>query len=247
MRQSNTYIIGFTAIMTIVVGGLLSLTSQVLMPAQKKSIELDTKTQILGAVMEISKKKDDVIGIYKSRIQSLVVDFNGNIIEKNKKGNPIVAEDVNVSKNFKQDAEVREYPVFKYMSPEDSTKIEAYIFPLYGNGLWNRISGFVALEEDLNTIIGISFGHVQETPGLGARIADKDIQGRYVGKKIFDDNGALMSVIMMKGEKRDPSLFGNHEVDGMSGATLTAKGVNVMLKDYMTYYQKFIDKTKGNS
>jgi len=74
VQRSNTYILVFTAIMTIIIGGVLSLASQLLGPAQKKSIELDTKSQILSAVMEIDKKKDDVLGIYEERIHSFVVD-----------------------------------------------------------------------------------------------------------------------------------------------------------------------------
>lgn len=229
--------------MTIVIGGILSIASQVLGPAQKKSIELDTKYQILGAVMMIDKKKDDVLSIYNQRIQSFVVDYNGDLIEKDKKGNPIVPEEVNIIKNFKLDKRERELPVFKFMSSQNPDQVEAYILPLYGNGLWNKISGFIALENDLNTIKGVSFGHVQETPGLGARISDSDIQERYKNKTIFDGD-ELVSVKMVKGEKRDPSLFGPHEVDGMSGATLTANGVNAMIKDYLDCYKGFIDKTK---
>lgn len=244
MQRSNTYIIIFTAIMTTIIGGVLSLASQLLGPAQKKSIELDTKSQILSAVMQFNKKKDDVLGIYNKRIKSFVVDYNGNLIEKDKKGNPIIPENVNVIRNFTYKPQERELPVYEFMNQADPTKIDAYIFPLYGNGLWNKIYGYIALEGDMNTIKGISFGHVQETPGLGARIATSEIQKRYKGKTIFEGND-LVSVVMQKGEKKDPSLFGPHEVDGMSGATLTGKGVNAMLKEYLDCYKGYIEKTKN--
>jgi Na+-transporting NADH:ubiquinone oxidoreductase subunit C len=229
--------------MTIVIGGVLSFASQILAPAQKKSIELDTKTQILGAVMPMDKKKDDVLGMYKQRINSFVVDYDGNLILKDKKGNDIVAEDVSVLKNYKKDPKDRQYPVYQYMNAENPEQVEAYIFPMYGAGLWNAIYGYIALESDMNTIKGISFGHVQETPGLGARISDREIQERYKGKSIFEGD-ELVSVVMLKGEKKDPSLFGPHEVDGMSGATLTAKGVNSMVKNYLTSYEGFIKKNQ---
>ncbi|MCF6360986.1 MAG: NADH:ubiquinone reductase (Na(+)-transporting) subunit C [Cyclobacteriaceae bacterium] len=229
--------------MTVVIGGILSFTSQVLAPAQKKSVELDTKQSILGAVMTL-EKGDDALAIYSTRIKSMVVDIDGNLIDKNRKGNPIVAEEVNILKNYKMDAGKREYPVYQYMNENDPTQIEAYILPLYGAGLWNAIYGYVALEKDLNTIKGVSFGHVQETPGLGARIDSKEIQVRYQGKTIFDESGNLVSVVMLKGEKKNPSLFGTHEVDGMSGSTLTAKGLNAMVKDYLTCYESFIKKNQ---
>lgn len=242
MQQSNTYIIVFTAIMTLIIGGTLSLANQILKPAQTRSIELDTKTQILQAVMDI-QKGDDILAIYGERIESMVVDYKGDQIELDEKGNPIQADKVNVLRNFKKSSEEREYPVYKYK--DESGKVSAYIFPVYGNGLWNNIYGYLALESDLNTIKGVSYGHVQETPGLGARIADKEVQERYVGKKIFDEGGNLVSVTMLKGEKGDPSLFGPHEVDGMSGATLTAKGVNVMLETYLNDYKAYIDDIKS--
>ena len=241
MRQSNAYILGFTAIMTLIIGGALSLANQVLMPAQTKSIELDTKTQILNAVIKINKG-DDVLGIYDDRIRSLVVNYQGDEITSDEQGNPIEAAKVNILKNFKKPVEQRDYPVYKYL--DENGSINAYIFPVYGNGLWNNIYGYIALESDLNTIKGVSFGHIQETPGLGARIAESDVQQRYVGKKIFDEDGALVSVTMRKGEKGDPSLFGPHEVDGMSGATLTGKGVNAMLKSYLGDYEAYIKKVQ---
>ena len=242
MQQSNAYIIGFTAIMTLIIGGALSLANQVLKPAQTRSIELDTKTQILKAVMEINKG-DDILSIYEQSIESLVVDYQGNEITTDEKGNPIQADKVNILRNFKKSSPEREYPVYKYK--DESGEVNAYIFPVYGNGLWNNIYGYIALESDLNTIKGVSYGHVQETPGLGARIADKEIQERYIGKKIFDESGELVSVTMVKGEVGDPSKYGPHEVDGMSGATLTAKGVNAMLQTYFNDYRSFIDGIKN--
>ena len=256
MRQSNTYIIIFSAVMTIVVGGLLSLTSVALKPAQQKQIELDTKMQILSAVMNIDSviragKKADVIDIYDKRITSLVVNINGEQVETDEDGNPIVAEKVSIEKNFKLAPEERLFPVFRYMSESDPDRVEAYILPLYGNGLWDRIWGFVAVESDIETVKGVSFAHRGETPGLGARITSADIQQRYKGKKIYDDAGKLVSVEMMKGEHGGGEssieyyLEDPHKVDGMSGATITARGVNDMLENYLNYYQSYFDRVKN--
>lgn len=243
MRQSNAYIIIFTLITTVFVGGTLAVTSIVLGPRQALSIEYDTKSQILGAVMTISDD-DDVLGIYDKRIKSLVVDYNGNIVKTDSKGQPMVAEKVDVAKNYKLKPEERLFPVFKYVSADDSTRIEAYILPIYGNGLWDRIWGYVALDNQLISIKGISFGHKAETPGLGARISDDPvISERYEGKKIYDEKGELVSVSMVKGEKGDP--LDEHHVDGMSGATMTGNGVNKMLKEYLVCYESYFNKIKS--
>lgn len=249
MRQSNLYVILFTAVMTIVVGGVLSFTSQVLAPAQKRSVELDTKSQILSSVMdrqELDKMiPEEILAMYDKRINSLVVDINGNEVEKDEDGNPIVAEQVDIQKNYKKKPENRLYPVFKYMSADNPDEVQAYILPLYGAGLWDKIWGFVALESDLKTIVGTSFAHKAETPGLGARISTPEIQQRFVGKKIYDDQGNLVSVKMVKGEGNEDLT--EHEVDGMSGATITGKGLNNMLENYLNYYQSYFNKLKNET
>ncbi|GAA0890912.1 Na(+)-translocating NADH-quinone reductase subunit C [Fulvivirga kasyanovii] len=235
--------------MTVIVGGLLSLASQGLAPAQKKSIELDTKSSILSSVMDRAQlekmKPNEVLEMYDKRISSLVVDINGNIVEKNEKGEPIVAEEVSILKNYKKKPENRLYPVFKYMSAENPDKVESYILPLYGAGLWDKIWGYVALNTELTTIVGVSYDHKQETPGLGARIGTPEIQNRYVGKEIYNEQGELVSVTMVKGEGN--TGLDSHQVDGMSGATLTGKGVNDMLKNYLNYYQSYFKKVKSGS
>ncbi len=249
MQQSNAYIIGFTAALTIVVGGLLSLASQGLAPAQKKSVELDTKSQILASVMDREElatfTKDQILSMYNERIESLVVDINGSIVEKNKKGGPLVAEEVNILKNYKKDPKDRLYPVFKYKNADNPQKIDAYILPLYGAGLWDKIWGYVALKSDLNTIAGTAFDHKAETPGLGARIGSPEIQNRYVGKKILDGSGNLVSVNMVKGEGN--AGLTEHQVDGMSGATITGRGVNDMLENYLSYYKSYFEKVNSGS
>ena len=246
MQQSNTYIIVFSAVLTIILGGLLSLANQGLKPMQQKSIELDTKKKILGAVSDLQGKKgSDILELYGSSIESIVVDINGELIVKNEKGGDIIAENVNVAKNFKKNPEERMYPVFIYHKPGDKDAIEAYIFPVYGKGLWGPIWGFIALETDLSTIKGTSFDHKTETPGLGARITSTEIRERYNGKKVFDGGNNLISISMLKGENNAPSALDDHHIDGLSGATLTANGVNDMLESYFKYYESYINKSKG--
>lgn len=245
MHRSNTYVIIFSAILTIVLGLLLSGTSVVLKPLQDIQVDLDNKKKILGAVMDISDIKDpnEILALYESRFTSIVIDINGNPIETDKKGNPVVAEKINIQKNYKLAKEERMYPVFQFMSESNPDQVEAFIFPMWGAGLWDWISGFVAVSSDLNTIQGIAFDHKTETPGLGARIASAQITDRYKGKKIFDASGTLQSVSMVKGEKGLP--LDDHHIDGMSGATLTGKGVNNMMLHYLECYKAFIENLKS--
>jgi len=246
VQKSNLYVIFFTAIVTIVFGGLLALAAVGFGPLQKKNRELDAKKKILGAVMEL-QDTDDVISIYKKRIKSLVVDIDGN-----EKGEDIIAEEVNIGKEFKKPPEERLLPVFKYYSENDPEKVEAYIINLYGNGLWDKIWAYLALENDLNTIKGIVFDHKAETPGLGARITDKEVQQRFAGKKLYDDLSSsfnkigmkrkLISVKVLRGEGHKIPEDNYHEVDGLSGATMTTKGMNKMMMKYLGYYENYFDK-----
>lgn len=242
MQRSNTYIIIFSAVLTMILGGMLSLASVGLKPAQEKQLELDTKKKILGAVMDISaiENPNELLELYKKKVNSIVVDYNGNEVTKDAKGNAVIAEKVNIQKNSRFAKEDRLYPVFMFKNDNGST--DAYIFPMFGAGLWDWISGYMALGADLNTIRGIAFDHKAETPGLGARITSSEIQERYVDKQIFNESGDLMSVSMVKGEGN--AGLTKHQVDGMSGATLTGKGVNRMLMDYLNCYESFIQKVQ---
>lgn len=238
MRQSNLYIVIYAAALTIVCGGLLAWASEGLKERQQANIALEQKKNILATVMEV-KEGDDVNAIYAKRVKAYVIDFNGSVVEGK------TPNDVALGAEYKKPADQRLLPVYEIVSESDPNKVESVVLPLFGFGLWDNIWGFVSLEHDMNTIQGVKFAHKGETPGLGARIDSKDIQDRYKGKKVFEGDN-LISVTMMKGEGNDYSSD-QHKVDGMSGATLTGKGVNNMLKEYLTCYLNYIKKKKVNA
>ncbi len=242
MQQSNGYILIFSTAITVVLGGLLALASESLKPQQKRQVQLDTKKQILNAVIDTQgKSKADLEKIYAERIRSIVVDYQGEPIQKDTEGNPVVAENVKIRVQYKKPKEKRLYPVFKYVKQGSEMQVESYIIPMYGKGLWNDIWGYLAIQTDFNTVKGASFDHIGETPGLGARITSSQIQHRYRGKKLYKGSDFL-SITMLKGEG-NPNLDDYH-IDGMSGATITGDGVNDMMKDYVQLYKPFFNKTK---
>ena len=244
MQRSNSYVVMFVIILTVVLGGLLSGANQLLKEAQDKSIDLDTKKKILGAVMDISTITSDtaLLGTYDRRVKSIVVDFEGNVLTEDSKGNKLIAEKVNIQKQYRFDPKDRQYPVFMFMDSESPGKVKSYIFPMWGAGLWDWISGFVAVQSDLRTIAGVSFDHKTETPGLGARITDATVKDRFKGKFIFDEGGNFKPVVMVKGENN--AGLDDYQVDGLSGATMTAKGVNRMIEGYLQCYEPYINKVK---
>jgi Na+-transporting NADH:ubiquinone oxidoreductase subunit C len=244
VQQSNAYIITFSVILTVVLGLLLSGTSQLLGPMQKEAIALDQKKQILGAVIpgdEIdAMTPQQVNDYYGSHIASTVVDVNGKEITG------VNAEAVDVAKNYKKPVEERQFPVYIFHEEGNVAAVNSYIFPLYGAGLWDAIWGYLALDTDMNTVGGITLAHAGETPGLGARITEPGVQARFEGKEIFNESGELVAIQMQKGEGKDYSS-NPHQVDGMSGATITGNGVNNMLKNYLGYYQAYIESKKSST
>ena len=114
---------------------------------------------------------------------------------------------------------------------------QKYVFPLKGMGLWGGISGFLAVNEDLNTVYGAYFNHESETAGLGAEIKDSQAwQEKFHGKKIFDDNGEVVLSVVKKVD--NPAS----QVDCVTGATLTSNGVSDMLRDCMKQYKNLLKK-----
>ena len=238
MRQSNLYIVIYAGVLTIVCGGLLALASEGLKEKQQFNIDMEQKKNILSTVIAIEEGVD-INQLYAKRVKAFVVDFHGNVKEA------MQPKDVNLAAEYKKPREQRLLPVYEFKNETDSSKTDYAVLPVYGYGLWNNIWGFVALKSDLNTVQGVKFQHAGETPGLGARIeSDEEVQNRYKGKTIFDQD-KLVSVTMMKGEGNDYSK-NQHRVDGMSGATLTGKGVNNMLLDYFQAYENYMKKNKKN-
>ncbi len=114
-----------------------------------------------------------------------------------------------------------------------------YILPLSGKGLWGGIGGYLALDEDKNTIYGVNFNHESETPGLGAKIVEPEFRKQFEGKHIRNAEGAVVSVAVLKAGKH---ADGQEQVDAISGATITSSGVSTMLEVNLTEYAEFLNE-----
>jgi Na+-transporting NADH:ubiquinone oxidoreductase subunit C len=236
VRQSNSYILIYAAVLTIVCGGLLAFASEGLKERQTANVERERKSNILSTVMTLPENAE-VEKIFEKRVRAFVINTDGEVVEGKTPG------EINVAAEYKKPSQQRLLPLYEMLDESNPEKVTNVVIPVYGYGLWNNISGYIAFESDMNTLKGVTFQHVGETPGLGARISDDpEVPARYTGKKIFEGD-KLVSITMMKGEGND---FADdaHRVDGMSGATLTAKGVNNMLMDYLTCYKKYLTKNK---
>jgi len=231
-RNSNTYTVLYAAIMVIVVAALLASVSIALKPMQTKNSEIEKKQNILASV-NIESSVADAEKLYAEKIvKEYVVDTKGELVEG------ADAFNTDLKKERAKTPEDRLLPVFECQTDEGLK----YIFPLYGTGLWGPIWGYVALNEDMNTIYGANFDHQGETPGLGAEISTPMFEAPFVGKTIFDQSGKLVSITVTKAGQEAPP---EHKVDGISGGTITSKGLQKMLLDDFTSYQEFLKKKKS--
>ena len=111
----------------------------------------------------------------------------------------------------------------------DGGNIDQVILPVYGSGLWSTMRGFLSLEPDGNTVRGLRFYEHAETPGLGDQIDKPDWRAMWPGKTLFgDSNTPLIEVV--RGEADPTSSLATHQVDGLSGATLTGRGVTNLIR-----------------
>ncbi len=120
-----------------------------------------------------------------------------------------------------------------YVVEDDQGEVDKLILPVSGYGLWSTMYGFVALQSDFNTIAGLGFSEHGETPGLGGEIDNPNWQAGWEGKKLYDPDDKTYRFTVVKGQVDDDHPEAEHRVDGLSGATLTARGVHNMMRFWM--------------
>lgn len=228
-KNSNTYIIIYIVILVVIVGAALAFTSMSLRPLQQANADADKMRQILASV-HISSPKDEIIPTYeKVIIDQFVVDSDGNRVDGE------VAFSVNVANEVKKPSDERLLPVYEAKMADGSIK---YVLPAYGAGLWGPIWGYVSVDSDGTTVYGAYFSHQGETPGLGAEIEKPAFSDQFDGKKLFK-NGVFFPIEVIK---RGFKPEGDADfVDGISGGTITSKGVGSMLDNCLKPYENFLN------
>lgn len=236
-RQSNTYTIIYSAVLVVLVGVVLSVVYQALRPAQVRNIEADTQKQILAAARIVPAEGQEIGTVWKEHItSSYIVNDKGEKIDAG-----VDPFKVKVADEVKKPAGERLLPVFE-CSTDKGVK---YILPVYGAGLWGPIWGYVAFDDNGDTIYGAYFAHQGETPGLGAEIEKPWFQDQFEGKDVFNTDGAFQSVKVVKNgkEPNDGSAF----VHAVSGGTITSQGVEKMLQNSLEPYTAFLTGLKAEN
>lgn len=228
-KNSNGFTFGFAIAMVVVVGAILSLAAMGLKPFQKANMEQEKKQNILAAI-SVNCERSDTPELFDKYVkEQIVLNMNGEQIEGDAFAIDIKKQYREVKAKAREESEVR-YPLY-VCQKGDST---LYVIPVVGTGLWGPIWGFVALQEDLNTIYGATFDHKTETPGLGAEINTDVFEKPFRGDMVYEAGAVKLEV--MKGGGGNDNPYG---VDGITGGTITSKGVEEMLQRTLAVYQNY--------
>jgi Na+-transporting NADH:ubiquinone oxidoreductase subunit C len=235
-KNSTGFTLTFVIIMVIIVGSVLASLAFGLKPLQKAHEADKKRMDIIGAIGVESERStvNDVFTDYVSGFYLL--DNNGKVTSTDQKA--VFAVDIKKQhRNTELTESEKKFPL--YTAKTDSGT-EVFIVPMVGKGLWGPIWGYVAMEKDMKTIFGAKFDHKTETPGLGAEIKTDFFQKNWAGQELDIAANAKMMFEVTKGSG---SSLGKHQVDGITGGTITSKGVQEMVNRTMLVYRKYESST----
>ena len=242
MSQKNDSVnrtILIALILSLACSIIVSFAAVYLRPIQEKNQALDKKKNILMAA-SLYEEGLDVEEVFSKNVRAKVVNLkDGDYVDS------IEASDYDQYKKVKEDSErvelsqeedfgairaVARYAVVYEVFKEGN--FDQVVLPIHGKGLWSTLYGFVALSSDLNTVNGLGFYQHAETPGLGGEVDNPKWKALWKGKKVSDDQGQYRLQVL-KGAVLASHPLAHHQVDGLSGATITARGVDAMLKFWL--------------
>ncbi|MDO5665407.1 MAG: NADH:ubiquinone reductase (Na(+)-transporting) subunit C [Bacteroidia bacterium] len=224
-RENSTYTIIYASVMVIIVALGLAFTHQTLNSRQIQNENIDKMQQILRSL-----NIDAEAGVADAKYNELIknaylITADGQKVE----GTEGITPD---DPAFSGEHSEIQFPVYE-AEVDGSIK---YIIPMNGAGLWGAIWGYLAVERNGSTIYGSEFGHAGETPGLGAEIVLPAFRDPFKGKELIKNNEFKSIAVVKPGQ----SVADRDYVDGISGGTITSKGVDAMLLESVGQYKNFL-------
>ncbi len=215
-KNSTKNVIIFALVLSVICSLMIAGAAGGLKKFQTANMETDKKTNILRAAGLISGKKPSrqaVNRLYDNHIREVTVNRNGKIIDHEIPGS---------------------LNLYFY---QKKGMIKGYIIPINTKGLWGKIQGYLAFENDGQTIAGFTVFSHSETPGLGGEIESAWFQKNFKGKKILNSHNKFVSVKIAKGRSANlPADLRDHYVDGISGATLTGRYLTEGIRNALVKY-----------
>ena len=225
--ENNLYTILYIVVVVIVVAFLLAFSYSGLKSRSDANERINKKEQILAALNLRNLPKDSVDAVYKQVVVSdLVISADGQVVKKGEKQDQ---DGFQIErKAFSKD----NLPLYICQIDGDTK----YVLPMVGKGLWGSIWGFISVNADGKTVYGAYFAHESETAGLGAIINEPSFQNQFQGKLIATAEGDTLQVVKSGAANNEPT-----KCDGVTGATLTSNGVNMMIHTYLYYYLPYLN------
>lgn len=256
MEHSSRYIVLFAVAVCGVCSIFVAASAVSLKERQEINAQLDVQQKVLvlaGLLEEDSgAAREEIQELYRSRIEAHAVDLaTGEYVEGVDAGKidpKLEISDPAASRDAPEnDAKVRRVPNVGvvYHVKGESGGVESLILPIHGKGLWSTLYGFLALGRDASAIEGITFYKHGETPGLGGEVDNARWKALWKGRKAFDPNG-VVAIQVKKGQAGSPA-DDPYRVDGLSGATLTSRGVTNTLAFWLSddAFGPYLDKFRA--
>lgn len=243
-KESNGFTFGFAIALVVVLGVILASLAEGLRPRKEGNVRVKKQIDILSAMMDVEKEGIDRTNAeaeftkYVDLSQAVILNNSGEEVSMGEEAFEVDIKKEYRDKNLAEND--KKFPLFK---AQDKSGASRFIIPVVGKGLWGPIWGYICLEEDMRTILGVSFDHKTETPGLGAEINKPFFMDRWKKSEISDTDGNFQKYEVVKDNSgsTDPS-----KVDGITGGTITSKGVEEMvnrsLKIYSNYFKNLNSK-----
>lgn len=260
-KSNTTKTVSVALTLCLVCSVLVSAAAVGLKPTQVKNASLDRNKNILvaaGLFDPDSDTNEDVSERFKDfdveivdlnagnyldddELKAVGIDDRNNYDASQATKNEALSEDLGSN----DPASIGRKPKYAkvYVKNDDAGKPEMVVLPIQGYGLWGTIYGFLTLESDMNTIKGISFYEHKETPGLGARIEEPKWRATWSGIHSYDENGEVATGVTKAGNPKE------NWIDGISGATLTSRGVSNMIQFWLgdQGYKPYLDQQRKES
>lgn len=234
--DSNSYTIIFSVIMVVVVGSLLAFFANFTKDLRVKNDQVKAQIDILSAI-GVAADRSNATEMFTQYIKEQKVIAGTEVSDDEKAYLIDVKKEMDAAKKGK----TQRLPLFV---AEKDGKI-LYIMPVRGNGLWDAIWGYIALNDDLKTINGVYFDHKAETPGLGANITESFFTEDFKGEHLYDVSGNFKGIEISKsnGDPNNEDKTDN-QVDAISGATITGNGVGAMINSGIRAYLPYFETLK---
>lgn len=252
-NDSISKILTVTFLLCIVCSIIVSSAAVILKPQKEANIAIDRMTNILAAAGLYQQGVD--IHTQFANVETRVVDLRSGKFtdaidvesydQRKAAKTPSLSEKLSGDQDMAKIGRLEHYSLV-YLINDEQGKLSKIILPVRGYGLWSTLHGFLALEADLNTIAGLGFFEHGETPGLGGEVDNPRWKALWPGKMVRNENNAV-AIEIIKGQVDSHKPGAIHQVDGLSGATLTSKGVSNLVRFWLgdESFGKFLTNLKN--